>query len=184
MKFGFPMAYVTTMLAWGGITWTRGYDNAGQTGYLKECIRWPVNYFIAAHTSKFEFVGQVISDEGKRVCIGRYSISNDCYVFQVGDGEADHAYWGRPEDMTMARPAYSITADGPGSDLAGETAAALAASSIFYTNMAETNLAADCLQHAKDLFEFADTYRGVYTDTIPAGAYYKSVAVVFVAVQL
>ncbi len=33
---------------------------------------------------------------------------------QVGDGYADHANWGRPEDMTMARPAYSITTSKPG----------------------------------------------------------------------
>lgn len=46
---------------------------------------------------------------------------------QVGDGHVDHAYWGRPEDMTMA-----ITPQKPGSDLAAETAAALAASSIAF----------------------------------------------------
>ena len=32
-----------------------------------------------------------------------------------------------------SRPAYSITAGSPGSDLAGETAAALAASAIYFT---------------------------------------------------
>ena len=51
---------------------------------------------------------------------------------QVGDGHVDHAYWGRPEDMTMTRPAFKITPQKPGSDLAAETAAALAASSIVF----------------------------------------------------
>jgi hypothetical protein len=50
----------------------------------------------------------------------------------VGDGYADHSYWGRPEDMTMARPAWAITTSAPGSELAGETAAAMAAASILF----------------------------------------------------
>ena len=50
----------------------------------------------------------------------------------MGDGNADHSYWGRPEDMTMARPAWAITTSAPGSELAGETAAAMAAASILF----------------------------------------------------
>ena len=57
---------------------------------------------------------------------------------QVGDGDADHAYWGRPEDMKMHRPAYKITASKPGSDLAGETAAAMAAGYILFKNSGNT----------------------------------------------
>lgn len=59
-------------------------------------------------------------------------ISIIIYIFKVGDGHVDHAYWGRPEDMTMARPAFKITPQKPGSDLAAETAAALAAASVAF----------------------------------------------------
>ncbi|KAJ8319742.1 hypothetical protein KUTeg_001329 [Tegillarca granosa] len=48
----------------------------------------------------------------------------------AGDGSRDHAYTGRPEDMHMKRPSYKVTASKPGSDVAGETAASLAAGSI------------------------------------------------------
>lgn len=44
--------------------------------------------------------------------------------------EEDHGYWGRPEDMGAAglrRPAFVINATHPGSDLAAQAAAALAA---------------------------------------------------------
>ena len=51
---------------------------------------------------------------------------------KVGDGNLDHAVWGRPEEMTMARPAWKLTPSAPGSDLAGETAAAMAAGSIAF----------------------------------------------------
>ena len=53
---------------------------------------------------------------------------------QVGDGDADHAFWGRHEEMTMARPAFAVSTSNPGSDVAGETAAALAAGSIAFAS--------------------------------------------------
>jgi len=115
-----------------------------------EAIKWGTDYFIGCHKSDYEFVGQ------------------------IGDGYADHAVWDSPENLNMPRPAFSITTSGPGSDLAGETASALAASSIWYRMLGESDYADECLQHAKVLFDFADKYRGKYTDTIPAGGFYES----------
>jgi hypothetical protein len=51
-------------------------------------------------------------------------------IIQVGDGDSDHYCWQRPEEMTTSRRAYRIDENNPGSDLAGETAAAMAAASI------------------------------------------------------
>lgn len=51
---------------------------------------------------------------------------------QIGSMELDHAYWGRPEDMefyNISRPAFLINTEKPGSDMAAQAAAALAASS-------------------------------------------------------
>lgn len=53
-------------------------------------------------------------------------------IVQVGDANADHRCWVRPEDMETPRTAYKVDMYNPGSDLAGETAAALAASSIVF----------------------------------------------------
>lgn len=50
----------------------------------------------------------------------------------MGDGDTDHYCWQRPEDMTTSRQAYKIDENNPGSDLAGETAAAMAAASIVF----------------------------------------------------
>ncbi len=44
--------------------------------------------------------------------------------------EEDHSYWGRPEDIAasgMRRPAFVVNATHPGSDVAAQAAAALAA---------------------------------------------------------
>ncbi len=137
------MAAFTTQIAWGAVSFQSGYESAGQLHYLKECLQWATDYFIAAHTSTTEFYGQ------------------------VGDGYADHAYWGRPEEMTMDRPAFKIDAGNPGSELAGETAAALAASSIFYKNIGETSMGDNALSHARELFDLASNYRASYVDAIP-----------------
>ena len=151
VKFGFPMASMTTMLAWGGVSFPDGYDISGQTEWFTKTLKWSTDYFMAAHLADTEFVGQ------------------------IGDGDADHANWGRPEDMTMNRPAFKITASAPGSELAAETAAALAASAIWYRCNGDDSYANQCLEHAKTLYAFADEYRGKYTDAIPNAAnFYQS----------
>ncbi len=76
--------------------------------------------------------------------------------------------------MTLERPAWAITADAPGSDLAGETAAALAAASMYYNTVGETALADEALSHARELFDFANNYRETYVNSIPNAAnFYK-----------
>jgi hypothetical protein len=75
--------------------------------------------------------------------------------------------------MPMARPSYKVTRTTPGSDLCGETAAALAAGSMLF-QASNPSYAATLLNHARKLYAFADTYRGKYSDTIPAQGYYTS----------
>ncbi len=70
---------------------------------------------------------------------------------QVGDPGADHATWGRAEDMTMARPAYDVDEKNPGSDLLGQTAAALAAISIMFEKV-DAPYALKLEAHARDLY--------------------------------
>ena len=94
-------------------------------------------------------------------------------VIQVGQGGPDHSYWGRPEDMTMARPSYKIGPSTCGSDLAGETAASFASASILFKGKDDT-YSATLLDHAKRLYTFADSCRGKYTDAIEdATSFYK-----------
>ncbi|KAL6957010.1 cellulase [Sarracenia purpurea var. burkii] len=92
----------------------------------------------------------------------------------VGDGGTDHYCWQRAEDMTTSRQAYKIDEANPGSDLAGETAAAMAAASIVFrkTNPHYSHL---LLHHAQQLFEFGDKYRGKYDESVGvAKKYYES----------
>ena len=59
--------------------------------------------------------------------------SLNSFYIQVGDPDADHAYWGPPEKMTMRRPSFFVgKGNSGGADVMGETAAALAAGSIVF----------------------------------------------------
>lgn len=150
VKFNFPMAASVTLLAWGAIEYGQAYEETGQMDELLGNLKWVTDYFIKSHPEPNVLYGQ------------------------VGDGGLDHAYWGPAETMTMARPAFRIDATHPGSDLAGETAAALAASSILFKTD-NPAYAATLLTHARQLFTFADTYRGKYSDSIKgAQGYYTS----------
>jgi hypothetical protein len=154
VKFGLPAAYTATLLAWSLIEDEEAYVNSEQYRYALDNLRWGTDYFIKAHTAPNELWGQ------------------------VGDGGKDHAYWGAPEVMQVARdmvrPAYKIDAKCPGSDLAGQTAAALAASSIVFKKV-DAAYADKLLKHARELYSFADTYRGKYSDCIKdASGFYNS----------
>ncbi|KAF1896439.1 hypothetical protein Lal_00034137 [Lupinus albus] len=139
VKFHFPMAFTTTLLAWSVIEFGDKMDSDLQ--YALEAIRWGTDYFLKA-TEKADMV-----------------------VGQVGESNGDHACWQRPEDMDTSRQTYVLTTDKPGSDVSAEIAAALAASSIVFQNTDYT-YSQLLLARAKQVFDFANKYRGKYSDSI------------------
>ncbi len=156
VKFGFPMASTATMLAWGVVEYPEAYIQSGQMPHIKNNLKFVADYFIKAHTAPNELYGQ------------------------VGSGSDDHAWWGSPEVIHLTsraasnRPSFKIDESCPGSDLAGETAAALAAISMIFKDD-EPNYAATLLQHARELYAFANSFRGKYSDCITdATAFYNS----------
>ncbi|KAI4308370.1 hypothetical protein L6164_031462 [Bauhinia variegata] len=152
VKFGLPMAFTVTMLSWGAIEYWQQIADADELEHTMEAIKWGTDYFIKAHTSP------------------------NVLWAEVGDGDTDHYCWQRPEDMTTSRQAYKIDEKSPGSDLAAETAAAMAAASIVFrkTNPHYSHL---LLHHAQQLFEFGDKYRGKYDASVGVvKSYYASVS--------
>ena len=74
----------------------------------------------------------------------------------------------------MARPSFAVDEDNPGSDVAAETAAALAAAAILFLDQ-DTTYAEQCLGHAIDLLEMAILYRGKYDDSVEsAKTFYRN----------
>jgi hypothetical protein len=88
---------------------------------VRKAVKWATDYFLKAHTAPDELYGQ------------------------VGQGELDHTFWGRPEDMTMPRPAFKIDTSNPGK---------LALRSFFPTSnsqlsSAESTACAKCPRHSQ-----------------------------------
>ncbi|KAJ3688114.1 hypothetical protein LUZ61_017278 [Rhynchospora tenuis] len=150
VKFGFPMAFTVSLLSWSVVEYGSKLSNKGELQNALDAIKWGTDYLINAHPAP-----------------------NTLYV-EVGDGNSDHQCWQRPEDMTTPRNSYKIDESKPGSDVAAETAAALAAASIAFAN-SDSNYASTLLTHAKQLFDFARNHRGLYQNSVPvAGIFYSS----------
>jgi hypothetical protein len=64
-----------------------------------------------------------------------------------------------------------ITCCVPGSDLAGETAAALAAVALVFRDV-NPAYSSECLEHSRQLYRFASQYRGLYHEAIKGAAQY------------
>ena len=75
MKFTVPLAHTLTLISWGAIEWSEGYEKANQTRYLHDMLRWGTDWLIKAHPS-------------------------DSVLFvQVADGDIDNDYWGMYGDQ-------------------------------------------------------------------------------------
>ena len=61
VKFGYPMAFSTTLLSWGLIEYRNAYAAAGELQTMLDSIKWPLDYFIKAHVKKNVLYGQVSS---------------------------------------------------------------------------------------------------------------------------
>ncbi|PNY10221.1 endoglucanase 17-like protein [Trifolium pratense] len=139
VKFGFPMAFTTTMLSWSVIEF--GGAMKTELENAREAIRWGTDYLLKA------------------------TAYPDTIYVQVGDAEKDHACWERPEDMDTPRNVYKIDRNNPGSDVAAETAAALAAASIVFRKI-DPIYSKTLLKRAIKVFQFADKYRGPYSNSL------------------
>ncbi|KAJ6806987.1 endoglucanase 6-like [Iris pallida] len=152
VKFGLPMAFTMTMMSWSIGEYGKQMAASGELGHAMKAVRWGTDYLLKAHPEPNVLYGE------------------------VGDGNTDHYCWQRPEDMTTNRKAYRIDVNNPGSDLAGETAAAMASASIIFRR-SDPAYSSQLLTHAEQLFDFADKYRGKYDSSITvAQKYYRSVS--------
>jgi hypothetical protein len=59
VKFGLPMAFTVTMLAWGAIEFGDDVQAAGEWGHALEAIKWGTDYFVKAHTEPFVYWAEV-----------------------------------------------------------------------------------------------------------------------------
>jgi endoglucanase len=151
IKFGVTCAYTTSLLAFGAIEYKEAYEKSGQMKWLENQLRWINDYFIKCHSAP------------------------NVFWAQVGMTANDHNNW-VPIEVTHLmndRSAIKLDPQNPGTEVAMGTAAAMAASSIVFRDT-DPDYADKLLTHAKQLYEFGDKYRGVFSDVIgkvdPQGA--------------
>jgi endoglucanase len=175
VKFGFPMAFTTTMLAWSVIEFGDSMPR-DERRHAAAAVRWATDYLLKTlahpgviflqasarraqqHALPRSFMSHSQQSRGS---LKKSAVHGQC--MQVGDPWKDHDCWERPEDMDTDRTVYNVSAGRPGSDIAGETAAALAAASMVFRDD-DPEYAETLLTSARKAFEFADTYKGAYSD--------------------
>lgn len=140
IKFNFPMAFTTTMLSWSTLEY--GKRMGPELKNARESIRWGTDYLLKC----------------ARATPGKLYVG-------VGDPNVDHKCWERPEDMDTPRTVYSVSSSNPGSDVAAETAAALAAASMVFRK-ADPKYSRLLLATAKNVMQFAIQYKGAYSDSL------------------
>lgn len=111
VKYGLPMAFTVTTLAWSAIFYHSQLHALGELQHVQDAISWGTDYLLKAS-----------------------SRHNRLYV-QVGDPIQDHQCWIRPENMRTPRTVLKIDEHTPGTEIAAETAAALAAASIVFRQL-------------------------------------------------
>ncbi len=159
-KFNLPMAYSAAMMAWGLYQYPDGIENCGE---------------MENYTNNLTFVLDYLADCDK----------GDEVVYQVGNGQEDHTWWGPVElyeygmeengnDYSNGRP-YYVAKEGEGySAVLGEMAAALAAGACALEGRSDKT--AEYIEHAEKYFAMADSAKSdeAYNDSDASGFYRSS----------
>ncbi|KAL1921499.1 uncharacterized protein VTP21DRAFT_11215 [Calcarisporiella thermophila] len=151
VKVTLPLSFALNLINWGALEYFDGYVFANQTKYLREMVKWGTDWLIKAHP-----------------------LPNVLYV-QIGQGKVDNNYWGPDTNIPSPRFSFRIDINHTGTDVAAETAAAFASSSLLFRQLSRYSqnsedfaYADQLLKHAIELYQFAQNSK-------PYNVYQKSV---------
>ncbi len=148
VKFGLPQTWSAATMGFALYEFREAFDNAGATNNMLSTLKHFTDFFLKCH------------------------INANTFYYNVGDGHADHGYWGSPELQTGTRPVIAATPSTPASDVCGEAAAALALMYLNYQNV-DANYANQCLNSAIQIFDLGRNYLG-RSDDGGGGSFYRS----------
>jgi len=141
VNFGLPQSYSASTLGWSYYEFKDAFVKTGEDEHMEAILRHFTDYFLRCTFR--DKSGDVVA-----------------FCYQVGDGAADHTYWGSPELQTTPRPAWFATSETPASDQCAGAAAALATSYLNFKD-SDPDYADKCLDTAKALYDFAVANRGL-----------------------
>jgi hypothetical protein len=146
-----PIAFTTSLLAWGFMAFPGGFAAAKQRDALRDSVRWGADYLAKVHRP----------NEGANTSL---------LVTRVGDVDTELLLWYRPEEGA-ARDAYAVELSAEptaaGGDLGGSVAAGLAAAaSLFQAGGApgDAEYAAALLARAQEVYAAAKPVKARFTD--------------------
>ncbi len=157
VKFNLPMSYSAAMLAWGLYQYPEGIEACGEmTNYVNN-LKWVLDYLAAC-------------DLG------------DSVIYQVGNGQRDHSWWGAVELLEYGMLDQGVTEERGHlegrncSAVTAEMGAALAAGYCALQGRVDSAVLDDYLDHAKNYFAMADADRSddTYQDSDASGFYRSS----------
>ena len=90
VKMTVTTAFTTSMLAWGLLTFPRGYARAGETRHALDSIKWGADYLLKTFHP----------ESGRK---GGYTM-----VYQVGNLTTDFDTWSTPENMTEREVSFFV----------------------------------------------------------------------------
>lgn len=146
-KFNYVSAQATRVLAWSYLQYQNAFDNTGNRTHLLNHLRLSGDFMIKLHPSPNVFHAQ----------IGRAKTGNN----------PEHNEWVAPslQSANIDRSTISINSSNPGTHMAASNAAAFASLAMVFQN-SDASYSATLLQHARDLFNFADQNRGSHYDLL------------------
>lgn len=154
VKFNFPMAASTTLLAWSMIEFRNAFVQSNQLNSMLANLRWATDYLLKSWDAQNKrLYGQVSPDSVQA------EHSNLWMPYEVIDQASI--------DKSLLRHAFYVDQNHPGTDLAGETVAALAAASLAFqaTDPAYAN---QLLTVAKNIYQTLVNVpnKGKYSDNL------------------
>lgn len=151
VKFGLPLGETLTLLSWSILEFSDNYRAVGELENARSAVKWGTDYLLKCHTKKNEFYAQ------------------------VGWPKEEHQQWGRPEDLfkDVKRVGQPLNKTHPGSDIAGASAAALAAAHLVFKEVDES-YSKELLQNAIDLYAFGREHEGFAKNNLLEARFYDS----------
>ena len=151
-KFNYVSAQATRVLAWSYLEYPKSFNDTNNRTALLRHLRLSGDFMVKLHPSPNVFYAQ----------IGRAKTGNN----------PEHNEWVPPSQQSarIDRSVTQINTNNPGTAMACANAAAFASLAMVFEDE-DPDYSAEMLQHAIDLYNFGDTYRGDHYDRLEGEPY-------------
>jgi hypothetical protein len=153
MKWGLPLAATVMQLSWDLLAFREAQESVNEYDEGLEAVKYGTDYLMDAHPE------------------------DNVIVVVFGNSETDFEYYGPPEEYEQwasgPKVPYYCTETYPCSEIAAQTAAALASAAILFQDEDPT-YSTELLTHAVQLYEFASDFPGSLVDHVDVNTGFRT----------